>query len=240
VSSELDYKALYDLCYGLYIVSSCYEGRMNGQIANTVFQVSSQPVRIAVCLNKENLTYEYVSKSGVFTVSVLDKSTPMSFIGLFGFKSGRDIDKLSQVSFKKGATGCPVVTENTLSVMEAKVIDRVDVGTHTLFVGEMISSEVLRQGTTLTYAHYRETKKGKSPKSAPTYVEENAQGGTMDETGKGTRMQKYVCDVCGYVYDPAVGDPDSGIAAGTPFDKLPDNWVCPICGASKDHFSPQG
>lgn len=51
-------------------------------------------------------------------------------------------------------------------------------------------------------------------------------------------MQKYVCDVCGYIYDPAVGDPDAGVAAGTPFDKLPADWVCPLCGADKSSFSP--
>ena len=93
----------------------------------------------------------------------------MTFIGLFGFKSGRNEDKLSKVQFIKGSTGVPLVTEYCLSVLEARVIDEVDVGTHTLFVGDVVTAEVLRTGEPLTYAYYHTHLKGKSPKTAPTY-----------------------------------------------------------------------
>ena len=80
-------EALYKISYGIYIVSSHRNGKPNAQIANTVFQVSSSPIMIAVCLNKENLTHEFVKESKVFSVSILEKDTPMKFIGKFGFRS---------------------------------------------------------------------------------------------------------------------------------------------------------
>ena len=229
-------ECLFNLTYGLYVVTSCADGKANGQIANTVFQVTADPARIAVSLNKENLTHEYVSRSGVFGVSVLDKETPMPFIGLFGFKSGRDVDKLAEVEHKEGSSGCPVVTENALAVIEARVVSTLDAGTHTIFVGDVVAGDVLRDGEPLTYAYYRDAKKGKAPKTAPTYH------GPLPAAAKernDVKMQKYVCQVCGYVYDPAVGDPDSGVAPGTAFEDLPDDWVCPVCGAAKDQFEPE-
>ena len=128
----------------------------------------NQP-RVAVIINKNNLTHEFISRSQVFGASVLDTSTPMTFIGLFGFKSGRDVDKLSEVEFMLRSTGVPLVTEHCLSVLEAKVIDEVDVGTHTLFVGNAVGAELLQSGEPLTYAYYHTHLKGKSPKAAPTY-----------------------------------------------------------------------
>ncbi len=157
------------LSYGLYIVTSIADDRFNGQIVNTVLQVTAEPPRVAVIINKNNLTHEFISKSKVFGASVLDTSTPMTFIGLFGFKSGRNVDKLSQTKFIQGATGAPLVTEHSLGVLEARVFDEVDVGTHTLFVGDVVSGEMLRTGEPLTYLYYHKHLKGKSPKNAPTY-----------------------------------------------------------------------
>jgi len=236
MGETLDRKALYILSYGMYVVTSHLGDKLNGQIANTVFQVSSEPARIAVSINKGNLTHDYISKSGALAVSILDEPTPMTFIGLFGFKSGRDVDKLSQVRYKNGMTGCPLVIENALAVMEAKVVNSADAGTHTIFIADLVAAEVLREGTPLTYAFYHEEKKGKAPKSAPTYME-TSKATEQKEAAKS--MKKYVCNVCGYVYDPALGDPDNGIKPGTAFENLPDDWVCPVCGAAKEDFSPQ-
>ena len=236
MGETLDRKALYILSYGMYVVTSHLGDKLNGQIANTVFQVSSEPARIAVSINKGNLTHDYISKSGALAVSILDEPTPMTFIGLFGFKSGRDVDKLSQVRYKNGMTGCPLVIENALAVMEAKVVNSADAGTHTIFIADLVAAEVLREGTPLTYAFYHEEKKGKAPKSAPTYME-TSKATEQKEAAKS--MKKYVCNVCGYVYDPALGDPDNGIKPETAFENLPDDWVCPVCGAAKEDFSPQ-
>lgn len=136
-------------------------------------------------------------------------------------------------------TGCPVVTENALAVFEGKVVSSVDAGTHTVFIADVASAHALKAGRPLSYAYYREHLRGKTPKYAPTYMPAKAIESTREKREEDA-MKKYICDVCGYVYDPAEGDPDNGVAAGTPFDKLPDGWVCPVCGAGKDQFSPEG
>ena len=169
MSPEINRKAFRNLSYGLYIVTSQHEGRLNGQIVNTVIQVTSDPPRMAVIINKNNLTHEFISSSNVFGVTVLEQTAPVKFFGLFGFRSGRDIDKLSKVEFKKGITGSPLVTEHALSVLEVKVFDQIDLGTHTVFIGDVVNTEVLKSGRPLTYQYYHEELKGKSPPSAPTY-----------------------------------------------------------------------
>jgi len=166
---EVDRKAFRDLSYGLYLVTSFKGERLNGQVVNTVIQVTSEPPRVAVIINKKNLTHDFILKSKVFGVSVLEESAPMTFFGPFGFKSGRDVDKLAKVTFKKGGTGCPLITEHALSVMEAEVIDRIDLGSHSIFVADVVSSEVLKAGRPMTYHYYHEHLKGKSPKNAPTF-----------------------------------------------------------------------
>ncbi len=236
MAEPIDPKALWQLSYGLYVVSSAHEGKKSSQIANTVFQVTSSPCRIAVSLNKENLTHEVVSRSRAFGVSILDESAPMSFIGLLGFKSGRDTDKWKDVAFETGPAGCPLVTDHALAVLEARVTGTLDAGTHTIFLGELTAAKVLKAGTPLTYVAYHELKKGKAPRTAPTYREETEAAPPRSE--KGTSSMKYVCKVCGYEYDPKKGDPEHGVAPGTEWKDVPADWVCPVCGAGKDDFEP--
>ncbi|MCX5786619.1 MAG: flavin reductase family protein [Elusimicrobia bacterium] len=162
-------KALSKLSYGLYIVSSREGEKFNGQIVNSVFQVTAEPPKVAVSLHKNNLTHSYVEKSRVFSVSVLDQNAPMTCIGLFGFKCGREIDKFAKISHKV-SDGCPMVTENALSVFACKVVSSLDIGTHTLFIGEVYDAETLKDGTPLTYDYYRNAKKGKTQKNATTYT----------------------------------------------------------------------
>lgn len=227
--------ALRTLSYGLYIVSSRSGEKFNGQIANTIFQATSDPLRIVASINKENLTHAYIEESGVFTVSVLAADAPMTLIGTFGFKSGRDIDKFSSVSYRTEGTGCPVILEHTLAFLDVTVIDTVDVGTHTLFVGEVTDADVLAEGDPMTYAYYHQVKGGKTPAKAATFLQEDA-GRTERKEKDTAAQQRYACNVCGYIYDPATGDPDEGVPAGTPFEELPETWVCPVCGASKEEF----
>ncbi len=213
-------------------MSSKKGDRLNGQIVNTVFQVTAEPPTIAVSINKQNLTHEYIQESKVFSVSILSSETPMKFIGHFGFKSGKELEKFKEVRYKIGQTGAPILLENTIAYLELKVIDQLDVGTHKIFVGELVEAEIIQEGEPLTYAYYREIKGGKSPKTAPSYVKEEPK----KELVKG---EKYRCTVCGYVYDPKKGDPDSGVKPGTPFDNLPPGWVCPVCGADKSSFEKE-
>ncbi|HEX75864.1 MAG TPA: High molecular weight rubredoxin [Dehalococcoidia bacterium] len=224
----MNLKALHKLGYGLYVVASKKEGKLNGQIANTVFQVCSEPPVIAVAINRQNLTHQFITESKVFTVSILSQDTPLSFVGHFGFKSGREVDKLKDIDYKLGETKAPIVVDNTLAYLEAKVISQIDVETHTIFIGEIVAADIVKEGEPMTYAYYHQVKRGTTPKTAPSYVEERKEAAP--------KMAKYKCTVCGYIYDPELGDPDGGIKPGTPFEEIPDDWVCPVCGASKDKF----
>jgi flavin reductase (DIM6/NTAB) family NADH-FMN oxidoreductase RutF/rubredoxin len=225
----VDTKALHKITYGLYVIGSAKGDKLNAQIANTVIQVASSPPSISVCINKDNLTHEYIKASRAFTASVLAQDTPLNFIGGLGFKSGRESDKLEGVNYKIGETGAPIILDNALAYLEVRVASETDAGTHTDFIGELVGAEVLRDGEPLTYAHYHQVKRGTTPKTAPSYVEEHKE--------EVTKLDKYECAVCGYIYDPEKGDPDGGIAPGTPFEQLPNDWVCPVCGASKDQFA---
>lgn len=169
MENQIDMKALFSMSYGVYIVSTAAGGIMNGQIANAAMQITGDPVCVATCLNKVNLTTEMITKSEAFTVSVLEIDVPMTFIGQFGFKSGRDINKFSGVNFITGETGMPMVTDWSIGVLEAKVIHTMELPTHILFVGQVVSSKFLKEASPLTYADYHNIKKGKSPKTAPTF-----------------------------------------------------------------------
>lgn len=225
-------KTLYKISYGLYVISSKRGKKINGQIANTVFQITSEPPTMAVSINKENLTHEFIEESKVFTVSILSEETPMKFIGHFGFKSGKELDKFKDMNYKIGLTGAPIVLENTIGYLEVELIDTLDAGTHTVFIGEVVDAEIINDKEPMTYAYYHKIKGGKAPKTAPTYIKEESQ----KEVDK---MAKYKCTVCGYIYDPEKGDPDSGIKPGTSFEELPDDWVCPVCGADKSAFEKE-
>ena len=166
----MNLEALYSIGYGVYVVGSVKDGKYNAQTANTVFQITSEPPTVAVSINKNNLTHEYIEASGVFSATSLCEETPLSFIGGFGFKSGRDVDKLEGVEYRIGTTGAPIITENGVAYFEAKVIKTVDVGTHTLFIGEVVDADVLSHKVCMTYAHYHEVKRGTTPKTAPTYI----------------------------------------------------------------------
>lgn len=234
----MDPKIFYKLSYGLYVIGSTKEGKFNGQIANTVFQISSEPATVAISLNKKNLTHDFIKDSKVFSVSILPQSTALDFIGHFGFKSGRDIDKYQSVSFKQGHTGAPILLEHTVGYLEAEVVSSLDVETHTVFIGKVINSEVFSKEESMTYAYYQQVKRGVTPPTAPTYISIDKDDNKQVITKEDNKMKKYQCSVCGYVYDPALGDPDSGIAPGTSFEDIPEDWVCPTCGVSKDQFEP--
>ena len=169
MDSNIDMKALFRMTYGMYVVSTVLEGKLNGQIANAAMQITGEPPCVAVCLNKQNLTTEMLLKSGVFGVSILELDVPMTFLGHYGFKCGRNIDKYCNVNYYLGKTGVPIVTDWTISTFEAKVVHILDLPTHVLFVGEVTASTFIKDAVPLTYADYHTVKKGKSPKTAPTF-----------------------------------------------------------------------
>lgn len=226
---RLDSKALHKISYGLYVVTSGKENKCNGQIANTLFQITSQPETIAVSINKNNYTHSLIKATNLFAVSVLSKDAPLKFIGSFGFRCGRDADKFEGIKFKIGKTGTRIVLDYTIAYLEAEVIKEVDAGTHTLFIGKIVDAQVLSEDDPMTYAFYHEIKRGITPRSAPTYS-------TSERQEERRNMMKYRCKICGYIYDPEKGDTGSGIEPRVPFEQLPETWICPICGATKDNF----
>ncbi|MBM3314707.1 High molecular weight rubredoxin [candidate division WOR-3 bacterium] len=234
---RVDLAALNTLTYGLYVVTSRDGERRSGLVANTVVQVAGDPCEISVSINKSSLTHELVRKSGRFAVSVLEQETPLEFVGRFGFRSGRETDKLAGVRWHDGAGGCPLLDDHTLATIEARALTAVDCGSHTTFIGQVTDSRIVKPGTPLTYAYYHEVKGGRTGRGAATYEASRSGEGRVKAERK-TKMRTYVCTVCGYVYDPENGDLDNGVAPGTPFEKLPDEWVCPVCGAGKDQFEP--
>jgi len=116
----MNIKTVQKLSYGVYLISSKKDSKLNGQIANTVFQITSEPPTVAISINKLNLTHEYIQSSKVFTISILSKEASMTLIGQFGFKSGRDVEKFKDIKYKTGISGAPVVLEQTIGLWSAK------------------------------------------------------------------------------------------------------------------------
>jgi flavin reductase (DIM6/NTAB) family NADH-FMN oxidoreductase RutF/rubredoxin len=224
------------LSYGLYIVSSKKGDKLNGQIADCIMQITADPPAIAASINKKNLTHQYIRESKVFTVSILSKSATLKFIGHFGFKSGRELDKFKDMNYKLGKTGVPIVLDNTIGFLECELIDSYDVGSHTIFVGKVVGADTFNDHEPMTYDYYHKVIKGKTDKNAPTYIKEEKKEVFTSVNPAGNNMAKYRCTVCDYIYDPEIGDPNSGIEPGTPFEALPDDWLCPVCGVGKDKF----
>ena len=178
----IDLDSLFNLSYGMCIVSSKREDKVNGCIINTVFQVTPEPPMVAISMNRGNLTWDYIKESGVFAVSILAEEAPTLLIGKFGFRSGRDFNKFQDVEHKLGETGCPIVTDSVVGFIEAEVTDSVDVETHTIFIAKIVACQ--RTGDNkypMTYNYYRDVKHGKTPKSAATYHETQKQDETKEK-----------------------------------------------------------
>lgn len=221
----IQFEALFKISYGLYIVSSGNKTKGNGFISNTFFQVTAEPPMFASCCNKDNFTASVIQETGAFSVSIIHKDTDPEIIGRFGYKSGKDTDKLSGLNVKYGETGVPIVLNDCIAFLECKVIQTIDVGTHYMFIGQLIQSEIIDDTKdALTYLHYRQVRKGVAPKNAPTYIDKTKLGTNFTETS----FKKFECTACGYIYDEA----DEEIK----FADLPDDWVCPVCGSEKSDF----
>ena len=234
----MNIQAFFRITYGLYLVCSKDGDNFNGHVSNTVFQVTADPPKFVVASHKNNLTSDYIRKSGVFSISVLRQDVSLEFLGPWGFKSGRTTDKFKNVAFRTGKTGVPVVTEKCVAFMECVLEETIDKGTHMLFIGKVVDAGVFDSyARPLTYAYYREHIKGISPENSPTYTgSKTSESYDTEVKTEKTGMHKYQCKICGYIYDPAEGDPHAGIPPGTAFEDLPDDWECPVCGVTKKDF----
>ena len=192
-------KAMYNLSYGLFVLSARQDGKDNGCIINTAGQVTTEPNQITIAVNKLNLTHDMVAATKKFTVSILSEKADFSLFKRFGFQSGRDADKFLLFDGKKRvANETFAVTQGTNGYISAYVTQQIDVGTHTIFLASVTDMDVWDDTPSATYAYYQSNIK---PKPQP--VGKTAEGKTI-----------WRCRVCGYEY---VGE------------ELPERFICPIC-----------
>ncbi len=172
--------SMFTLSYGLFVLSAKTE-KDNACIINTVQQVTQNPLRISVAVNKSNYTHDMIVQSKEFNVSVLTESVPFSVFERFGFSSGRDTDKFAGFeNVSRTENGILYLTNNTNAVISGKVIEMVDLGTHTLFIADVTEAFKLNDEKSVTYQYYFDNIKPKP----------------QAEKKKG-----YICKICGYIYD---------------------------------------
>ena len=218
----MDNKALYSLQYGVFLLGTKADNagaelagrKINACITNTCFQAANSPTRIAISVIKQNLTCQMIEESGVFALSVLDRSCSFETIKRFGYQSGRNADKFEGFEYSLAENGCPYIQKRVCAVIEGKVCNKLDLGTHILFVAEVTEARVLGSGEPMTYSYYQSDVKAKA-----------------DESGVKAAVDKEVprkiigwrCKICGYEYNGA---------------ELPAEFECPLCGHPAEDFEP--
>lgn len=172
----MDARALFKFSSGLYVVSAATDGAddtagdYGACIINTGLQLTSTPLQVEVVVNKENHTEGVIEKVGHFALVALTQSCDMPFIGRFGFRTSTMFDKFDGVEKCTTTLGDPYCPEHAACVVSCKVVKTLDVGTHMIFVGELVDAEVLSDEEPLTYAYYHSTLKGKTPPKASSYI----------------------------------------------------------------------
>ncbi len=168
----MDFRALFKISYGMYIVSSKKGDKINAQLSNTVVQISPDPATMLISINKKNLTHEYISESGVFTISVISDKCDMKEIGPFGFRTGRDVDKFASCPYDNGKNGAPFIKKNMCAYIECEVVKSMDCLSHTIFIGRVTEAEILDpELRPMTYDFYHRELKGKLSRNATHYHE---------------------------------------------------------------------
>lgn len=194
----MDAKVMNNLSYGIFVCTAKEGDKDNGCIINTTTQLTTTPNVVSVAVNKSNYTHDMIVRTGEFNVSIINEDCQFDMIKHFGFQSGRDVDKFSPesgewmaenlASCKRSANGIMYITNGVNSYISCKVKDTVDLGTHTLFICEVIDGEIINDVPSATYAYYHQHIK--------TQVEQ------IGTTPEGKVIWK--CKICGYVYE---GDP---------------------------------
>ena len=201
----MDPKAMYKLSYGLFVLTAKEGEKDNGCIINTAIQAASSPNQVSICVNKANYTHDMIMRTDELTVSVISQKAKFDLFKHFGFQTGREVDKFADYSScTRGENGIYYVTEGTNAYISVKVEKKVDLGSHTMFIGTITDMEVLSEDSSATYEYYLNNIKPKPQE---------------------TTQKKWVCSVCGYVYD---GDP------------LPEDFICPICKHGREVFEQIG
>ncbi|MCI5801943.1 MAG: flavin reductase [Oscillospiraceae bacterium] len=228
-------QAMFKLSYGLFVLSAREGEKDNGCIVNTVCQVTDTPLRVSVTVSKQNLTHDMILSAGTFCVSVLDESAPFSLFQRFGFQSGRSADKFKDVPAARAENGLLYLKEHSCAFLCGRVVQTVDLGTHSMFLADVTEGEVLSDLPAATYAYYHAHIKPAPPKQEKTggwrcaicgYIYEGEElpadfvcplckHGAADfvKVG-GSGKTAWRCVICGYVYEG---------------DTLPADFVCPLC-----------
>lgn len=204
-------KILRDLNYGVYVIGSKDNDKNVGCIANSVMQITSDPVTIAISINNDNYTNDCIKKCNRFSISVLNEESNSEIIGMFGFSTSKEVDKYRSFDYEIKEKMPVIIDSNGYIVCEVKNI--LEVGTHTIFIGKVIKMDKYKDKKAMTYSFYHEVLKGKSPKNAPTYIEENV----LDEI----KNNRWKCKICGYIYEG---------------EELPMDFRCPICKQKREFF----
>ena len=205
----MEKKALYNLSYGVFMLSTRSGEKVNGCITNTCIQVAGNPVRIAISVLNSNYTCDLIKESGIFAVSILDNDCTFETIKHFGFQSGRDVDKFGNITPPTDCNDIPYLGWQSCAVISGKVVEQHDLGTHTLFIAEVVDAKVLSDKEPITYAKYQNEIKPKN----------NAASAKED----GKKIVGWRCKICNYVYEGS---------------KLPEDYACPLCGHGADDFEP--
>ncbi len=176
-------KAFQSINYGLFLVGATQEGKYQGCVVNSLHQVtSSMPYKFSITLNKSNETYKAVEAAGSFVATVLSKETPKELIDLFGYKSGRAVNKFEGYEVSLDGAGNPYLKEYALSRISCRIVEKLDVGNYVLFIGEVQEAEVLGSGSALTLDDYQNA----TPATATVYRTKQENFG-------------WRCTVCGYI-----------------------------------------
>lgn len=183
----MDKKAIYNLSYGVFMVSTKAGEVANGCITNTCIQVASNPVRIAISVLNSNYTCDLIKESGIFAVSILDNDCTFETIKHFGFQSGRDVDKFGNITPPTDCNDVPYLGWQSCAVISGKVVEQHDLGTHTLFIAEVVDAKVLSDKEPITYAKYQNEIK---PKNNVASAKED-----------GKKIVGWRCKICNYVYE---------------------------------------
>lgn len=179
MSNNINPSALFNIGYGLYIVTAKDGDKDNACIVNTVTQLTDKKLRVAVTINKANLTHDMVKNTGVMNVMCLSEETPFEIFEYFGFQSGRDTEKFVTPNLKRAENGLVVIENYSNAYFSLKVEQEVDLDTHTMFICEVTEAKVVSDKPTMTYAYYHANVKPKPQK----------------------KSKGWVCTICGYVYE---------------------------------------
>ena len=209
----IDTKTTRNFSYGLFVLTA-NDDKHNGCIINTAIQVTSEPYKISIAVNKNNYTLSQILNTKVFNVSLLSEDCPFEIFTRFGFQSGKTVDKFDGFPSPISANGLKYISSKYANAfISCNVETTVDLGTHILLVANVTEAQVLSSVPSMTYAYYFANVKPK-PQTA-TVTDKNV----------------YACQLCGYRYDEN--------KESSPFNELPSDWSCPMCGMSKTEFKPE-